>query len=234
MPRNRDRWRALCLLLLCAAPGPAAAAQERVAPAVPQRVRPIEAQLHDDLETLALESGIARLPHALPASDAELAALLTLIDEGRLTAAGKRTLARVKAELAAPAGFSLEGAGVDVALVLQPEGNWRSSERHPFRRDYARRPSLLRVPLALSFGPHVYAVVEPAWKQDPNAVSLQGQSGLNVLDLARNPLETDTHFPFRAFLSAGGDRWRFTLGRDRLSLGNAGDDNLILSSNVPF
>ena len=43
-------------------------------------------------------------------------------------------------------------------------------------------------------------------------------------------VDTDGSFPFRAFGALGGDFWNFRIGRDKLSLGSMGDDNLVVSS----
>ncbi|MBQ0166535.1 MAG: hypothetical protein KBT02_05440 [Treponema sp.] len=53
-------------------------------------------------------------------------------------------------------------------------------------------------------------------------------------NLSLNGQQIDMNFPYRAFVSFGGDSWSVEFGRDRLSWGLGKTGNLLMSDNFPY
>lgn len=201
-----------------------------------QRVRALDDPLVADVEDLLLESGSLFLSYSSPYSDAELRAALDRVDPDRLSEEGKAKLDSALAALRPDPLYVSGPLGVKAGLLVNLDLNWRSNESVPWVLDYQERPNFLSVPIELWAGNGVYGYFEPALKRDYWADNLP-LADLSVPNITSVPIDfigTDGNFPFRAFASGGGDFWNFRLGRDKLSLGGMGDDNLVVNSRTEW
>ena len=201
-----------------------------------QKIRPLNDPVYDLIETLSLEVGRPLLSSTPPVSDARIRSILKSIDPDSLSTAGKEAWALISKELAEQPLIRAPFSGFSAGLTTTPEIAWRSDENVPWMNRYEVRPPALVVPLEIWFGPSVYGYSELDLAQDPNAVAAAPGTGIgfNLADMLAQPLGIDTTFPFRAFLNAGGEWWSFTIGRDKLTLGSAGELNLTVSSSPEF
>ena len=81
--------------------------------------------------------------------------------------------------------------------------------------------------------------VANSWHSDENYTGEIGAAklGTNILGLKNlkfNLAYFDGNWPYRAFLSFGGENWNVQIGRDRLSWGPGETGNLSISDNMPW
>ena len=103
--------------------------------------------------------------------------------------------------------------------------------------------SFLNLELETYLTDHFYANfqadVANSWHSDENYTEELGISKLstNILGLKNlkfNLAFFDGNWPYRSFLSAGGNNWNIQIGRDRLSWGPGETGNLTISNNMPY
>lgn len=228
----RPRSPAAPLAALLLALGLAAAAQG----ANLQRVRALDDPLVADIEDLLVESGSLFLSYAAPYSDAELRGALDRIDPEALSDEGRAkydaALASLRPDPSLRSGLLAAKAGLKVDL----DANWRSDEALPWVLDYQERPSALSLSLEAWAGSGVYGYFGPSIKRDYWAVQskLADLSPPNFTSLPIDFVDSDGNFPFRSFAAVGGEFWSLRLGRDRLSLGSLGENNLVVSSRTEW
>jgi hypothetical protein len=201
-----------------------------------QRVRALDDPVVADIEDILVESGSLFLSYAAPYSDGELRAALDRIDPERLSEEGRAKYAAALAALRPDPGYVSGKLGAKAGLRVDLDGNYRSDEDVPWILGYQERPSFLAVPIEAWAGDGAYGYVEPALRRDYYSVNLP-VSQLSVPNYTSIPIDfigTDGNFPFRAFGVAGGDFWSLRIGRDKLSLGSMGEDNLVVSSKTEW
>lgn len=90
---------------------------------------------------------------------------------------------------------------------------------------------------------HFYALfqgtVANSWHSDDDYTEELGVSSIstNIIGLKHlkfNLAYFDGNWPYRAFLSTGGENWNIQIGRDRLSWGPGESGNLAISDNMPW
>jgi hypothetical protein len=201
-----------------------------------QRVRSLDDPVVADIEDLLVESGSLFLSYAAPYSDAELRGALDRIHPDGLSAAGRAKYDAVLAALHPDPHLRSGKLGAKAGLKVDLDANWRSNEAAPWVLDYQERPSFLALSLEGWAGDTVYGYFGPSIKRDYWAVQakLADLSPPNITSLPIDFVDTDGNFPFRSFAAAGGDFWSLRLGRDKLSLGSMGEDNLVVSSRAEW
>ena len=201
-----------------------------------QRVRALDDPIVSDLEDILAESGSLFLSYAAPYSDEELRAALDRIDPSALSAEGHVKYDRVLAALHPDPGYRSGELGAKAGLKVDLGLDWRSNESIPWVLGYQERPSFLSAPLEAWAGSRVYGFADLEIRRDYYAVNdrLSELSVPNVSSIPIDLIGTDMNFPFRAFSAAGGDYWRFSIGRDRLSLGSMGANNLVVNSRTEW
>jgi hypothetical protein len=219
----------LCAALLAlVAPSLAAQGTERNG----QRVRALDDPVVADIEDILVESGSLFLSYAAPYSDGELRAALDRVDPDKLSVEGRAKYAEALAALHPDPGYRSGELAAKAGVEVNLDGNWRSDENVPWVLGYQERPSFLSVPVEAWAGSGAYGYFEPAWRRDYYSVNLP-VSQLSVPNYTSVPIDvigSDTSFPFRSFGAAGGDFWSFRVGRDKLSLGSMGENNIIVSA----
>jgi hypothetical protein len=201
-----------------------------------QRIRPLSDPIWVDLDALLHDSGRVPLTWTLPFSDARILAEIADIDPSVLSGPGQAARIRILAALSEGHRIFSGPLGATPGVRLTPEIAWRSDRNLPWVKGYADRPPLIGLPLELGFADSVYGFSELAIAMDPTMISAMpgGGLGLNLAEIAAAPIGIDATFPFRSFGSVGGSWWNFQIGRDRISMGSAGNYNLTLSSAAEF
>ncbi len=212
-----------------------------------RRILPLSSPVYRQVDLLYLELGLAPASQARPWSQAELGSILGRIDESRLSGAGRRTLAQVERNLrrrslyaeAGPAAFN---AGLELNLEHYLHVPLSSSPPaaigdYVWTHGYEQRLPVFTVPLELWLWDSLYAAFDLTMKEEHGAVSNPGLPGIennrwNLPDPSR--FYIDLYFPFRAFVSLGGDHWDVQLGRDSLNWGNGLTGNFLLSEYADF
>ena len=176
------------------------------------------------------------LSYAAPYSDRELRAALDRVDPDRLSDEGRAKYDAALAALRPDPGYRSGRLGASASVVADLDVNWRSDESVPWVQGYQERPSFLALPLEAWAGEGVYGFSELALRRDYWSINLPvaDLSMPNVTSVPIDFIGCDGNFPFRAFGAAGGDFWSFRAGRDRLSLGSMGEDNLVVSSKTKW
>lgn len=109
--------------------------------------------------------------------------------------------------------------------------------------DETKQQSFLNLELETFATDHFYALfqgtVANSWHSDENYTDELGVSNLstNIIGLKHmkfNLAYFDGNWPYRAFLSTGGENWNIQIGRDRLSWGPGETGNLVISDNMPW
>jgi|GEM_PF-6620235 hypothetical protein len=201
-----------------------------------QRVRALDDPVVADIEDILVESGSLFLSYAAPYSDRELRAALDRIDPDRLSDQGRAKYDAALAALRPDPAYVSGKLGAKTGLKVELDGNYRSDEDVPWILGYQERPSFLALPLEAWAGGGIYGLSELALRRDYYSVNLP-VSQLSVPNYTSVPIDfigADSNFPFRAFGVAGGDFWSLRIGRDRLSLGSMGEDNLVVSSKTEW
>ena len=201
-----------------------------------QRVRSLDDPTVADIEDILIESGSVFLSYASPYSDQELRDALDRIDPQKLSEVGREKYNRARAALRPAPRYSSGDIGLNIGLEANLDANWRSDESVPWILGYQERPSFLSLPVESWAGENVYGYFEPAWRRDYYSVNLP-VSELSVSNYTSVPIDligSDVNFPFRSFGAVGGDFWRLNVGRDRLSIGSMGEDNLVVNSQTEW
>ncbi len=201
-----------------------------------QRVRALDDPVVADVEDILVESGSLFLSYAAPYSDAELRAALDRLDPDTLSEEGRAKYASALAALRPAPRYTSGQLGASASLKVDLDLNWRSDESVPWVLGYQERPSFLALPLEAWAGESFYGFSELALRRDYYSVNLP-VADLSVPNISSVPIDfigADGNFPFRAFGALGGDFWNFRVGRDKLSLGSMGEDNLVVSSKTEW
>jgi hypothetical protein len=201
-----------------------------------QRVRALDDPIVRDLEDILTESGTLFLSYAAPYSDSELHEALGRVDPDKLSDAGRIKYDRIREALKPDPGYTSGPLTARADLDAALDANYRTNEDIPWVLGYQKRPSFLDLSAQAWIGSWAYGYTSASLKRDYRAVN-DKLSELSIPNFTSLPIDfedTDGSFPFRAFGAAGGDYWNFRIGRDKLSLGSMGDDNLVVSSSVEW
>jgi hypothetical protein len=202
-----------------------------------QRVLAIDDPIVNDTQDILVEAGIPFLSYAAPYSAGELLGEINRIDIEGLSPEGMKKYERVRLALAPRPKYRTDPFGVSLAPEANLDVNWRSNEGIPWVLGYQERPSLIALPIELWGGSRFYGYFEPALRRDYYSVNLpvaELKGGVNWTSIPIDLECADMNFPFRSFGTVGGDYWSFRIGRDKLSFGGVGEDNLIVSSKAEW
>jgi len=213
----------------------------------------LESSVYRMMDALYLESGKALPSQARPWTEAEALTILARLDSETLSDAGKAAYRAIQDELDASRLYESGGFSFNASVRATPEAYLRfplskdpgaAEENYVWNHGYDERAPILDIPLEFRFGDSVFlfagatlkeerATVDSAWRTDGSFADGVLGNYSNVLFDDPNP-RLDIHFPFRAFMSAGGEHWNLQFGRDKLSWGNGNSGNLVLSDYPDF
>lgn len=217
-----------------------------------QKIYRLRSPEYETVRTLYIEQGLA-LPFATgPFSEAELRAALDRLDLGRLSAAGRRSFDRLMDRFStADASYREEDDRFvfDANVELNLEAYLHTDADNPYwEYRWERRLPLVALPLEAWVLENAYGYVnfelkknipdfriyptysrsrQYAWVDGEFEFTTEEQDPFTNVPYVVNTI--DVQFPYRAFLSFGGDRWNVQLGRDIIDWGNGRTGNLYVS-----
>lgn len=213
-----------------------------------------DSPVYGAVKALYLEQGLAAPESPRPWTLAELRTILGRIDADGLSPAGRRAYAFIRAQMDPEPVFDDGTFAFHSGARMSPEGftrielgqdGGRSPEDYSWLHGWEDRSAFLDIPMAFCFGDALAARMDMSVKEEHNTVEsglmadgLTFPSGVttnssNLVFDDPNP-RIDLHFPYRAFMGAAGPWWSLRFGRDRLSWGNGGTGNLMLSDWSDF
>jgi len=219
-----------------------------------QKLFPLESPIYRYLTNLYILQGMALPSTTGPYSQDELQRMFGRLDERAFTTQSENELFRKVENLLAERPKQVGQFSYDVGLKLNLEAyahtntddfnseqdwSYNYTNRKPFGNlTFETWPSdhfysYFEISLMNNFGKVSGSDDNPNAKPNP----LYGESVLttNIVMVPPNGLPNiDLNFPYRAFVSAGGDNWNIQVGRDKISWGAGKSGNLSVSDNMPY
>ncbi len=198
-----------------------------------QRIIPLSSPIYGEMDRLYLLAGKSRPSTSRPWSAEEAGMLLAGIREQGLSAAGEKSLSIVKAEITSGNGKTGEKkAAFRVTKKINIEGYYKTNDdREEWEHGYEEREPLLSIPVEGWFFTNLYSTLDLTMKEEYAVI--EGEED-NYLNIPSSLTEFDWYFPFRAFISLGGENWNIEAGRDQASWGAGTTGNLMLSDYSEF
>ena len=228
-----------------------------------QKIYPTTSDEYKAIMYLYIAQGHSLPSTTGPWSADELAQMLEVLDYNALNDVQKATYDTVKASVYArpkadwnKVGFNFNGSfNLEGYIHTNTDGPARTahSNGHDITEKafqgnhwvYSEKDQLptLNFELESFVTDHFYALfqgtVANSWHSDSNYTEELGVSKIstNILGLKNlkfNLAYFDGNWPYRGFLSAGGENWNIQVGRDRLSWGPGETGNMTISDNMPW
>lgn len=204
------------------------------------RIYPVDHEIHELLAFVRGEVGLSEPWGTRRLTSEGVHRLLEAVDRGELSGAGSVSYDLIRefvheAPLASDASGFRFGGEAHVAVQAYLNSAELPEAGDPYRwwqLDYAGREPIVALPLEAAFGRIAYGRLDFELRDDPLATErpdLLPATGYRTnvpvsLDAVNN------HFPFRAFLIAGGQSAAIEIGRDALRWGPSETTSLSLSS----
>ena len=209
-----------------------------------QKIYAVDDPVHSYISDLYVLEGRSLPSTAGPWSGAELEAMLAVFDG--------QTLTGISAELydsaCAILGKDKAASVVRVGVKADEEMYIHTSTSNPYFlgrdnwvRGWGEQEQFLRLWTDERVGKGLYGYFEFSWgvardwRDGDDTSRIFGDSMLwtNTPFLMQNNLaQFNMDFPYRAFMSAGGEHWSLQVGRDRLSWGNGKTGNFVIDSHL--
>jgi len=196
-----------------------------------QRIIPLSSPLYREIDRLYLLAGKSRPSLSRPWSADEAKKAFEVLPDNFLDSVSD-SAALIKREIE----FGIEKTGEKKsALKISPEINIEghiktNDDRKEWEHGYEKRPPLLHIPFEGWFFTSLFMDIELAIKEEYAVVNLTD----NYLNIPVGLSEIDWYFPFRAFISFGGEHWNIQIGRDKTSWGAGLISNMIISDYSDF
>jgi len=192
-----------------------------------QRIIPLSSPLYREIDRLYLLAGKSRPSLSRPWSADEAKKIMEALPESMLDSVSEVSADVIKREIE----FGSEKTGTKKAsLKISPEINIEgyykvNDDRKEWAHGYEERQPLFSVPFESWFFTSLYMDLEIELRQEYQVVN----STDNYTNIIPNPYDLDWHFPFRAFMSVGGEHWNIQAGRDKASWGAGITSNMLIS-----
>ncbi|NQT57490.1 MAG: hypothetical protein HQ557_00765 [Bacteroidetes bacterium] len=213
-----------------------------------QKIAPTDSILYREISTLYVSVGMGLPSSSGPWSFSELRIMMDSIDQEKLSSKAKILYQKILGELAKEEQvFTGENSlWFGGNITLSPEIYIHTNEESTFGEDeewaysYALRNPILSVPLMIGFEDAVYGetLMEirnnrfyPGTDSSSQFFSPVFTTNIIFDDSLSN---LDTSFPWRAYVSTGGELWNVQFGRDKLAWGNGVTGNLMLDDHLDF
>ena len=225
-----------------------------------QKIYSVDSGVYDAMETLYILAGQSLPSSSGPWSEAELQTMLARIDKASLSDAAQKYYDYVAAMITSEPKLQYDdNLGMEFGLDLALEGYYHTNQEFDDYNDwfhsYTDRAKFLDFTFETWPTEHFYGYFELSLSNCIGYDVSKGGKGATANLLYANGLNTnlpvvnallfskpsngniladfDWTFPYRAFVSAGGEHWNFMVGRDKLSWGNGETGNLMLSDSFP-
>ena len=221
-----------------------ASAGDRLTAGNSQKIYAVDDPVHTYISNLYVLEGRSLPSTAGPWSGAELDAMLSVFDGDALTGMSAELYERASAILGRESSASV----IRVGVKANEEMYIHTASSDPFFlgrdnwvRGWGEQNQFLRLWTDNRVGSILYGYFEFSWGvskdwRDGNDTSrIFGDSVLwtNTPFLMQNNLaQFNMDFPYRAFISAGGEHWSLQVGRDRLTWGNGKTGNFVIDRHL--
>ncbi|MCA1754615.1 MAG: hypothetical protein LC641_07960 [Spirochaeta sp.] len=219
------------------------------------KIIPVNDSLYRSIDLLYNEAGLALPSGSRPWSIDEWNHVLLRLEthqdrEARsLSAAGRDTVERIRQRLAderqyrAVRGDSYQ-ADISAAVALEAYGHTNTDD-FPVEADwvygYTDRAAAATVALEMELHNWFYLYTDVAYRKNRYAYEESTDSATSE-PLYNKHLTTNLHLldqvafetPYRAFASAGGDRWNLTFGRESVRWGHGRSGNFVLNDHLDY
>ena len=181
-----------------------------------------------------------------PYSGAELKAMMEKVDVDTLSDYQKQLYDNIMNILDSDAAEPVFKAQLEVDAEAYINSNTTSKyfqTRDNWVRGWADQNQFLNINTEEHIGVNFYGFfdfsigVAKDWKSGSDTSRKFGDSVLwtNIpFVLANDMKQLDFNFPLRAFVSAGGENWTFTIGRDKLNWGNGKTGNFVIGDHIKY
>ncbi len=245
---------ALVAALVTALP-PALAAGTEGGPDNHAKIIPLGDPLYRSIDLLYNEAGLAPPSGSRPWSIDEWNRVLSRLEahQGAVSAplslAGRTTLERIRQRLEDERNYrTVRGetyqADISLAVALEAYGH-ANKDDFPDERDwvygYTERAAAAALALEMELHTWLYLYTDVEYRKNRYAYEKKTDSATSE-PLYNKHLTTNLHLldhvafetPYRAFASAGGDRWNLTFGRDSVRWGHGRSGNFVLNDHLDY
>jgi hypothetical protein len=226
----------ILLLLICA--GSTLSGQNQ------QTILDSQTELYRGISYLYAEQGMAPPSNSAPWSIAELSTMLNNVQLHSLTKEGKALYNIIKEKLFAQPRFQykdLVGLESSIAYNLEfylHQNNTQFMKEQDWNYRWTDRQPIISIPFGTTADKAFYAYIELTIMQrlldsasDPAGIY---QNIIHSNNYLTDFFQLDLNWPYRAFVSAGGERWNIQFGRERINWGHGHTGNLLVSDHQPF
>jgi hypothetical protein len=202
-----------------------------------QRIIPLSSPVYTELDRLYLLAGKSRPSAARPWSADEAQKIFEALPDRRYdeetTGTENASTAIVKSEILSGAENTGPGrAAGRVTKNINLEGHFKTnSGRKEWEHGYEERKPLVYIPFEGWFFKNLYSTFDLTIREEYAAIT---GSDDNYTNIPSAPTDLDWYFPFRAFISVGGEHWNIQAGRDKASWGSGVTGNMLLSDYSDF
>ena len=192
-------------------------------------------EVYSITQSILLEQGLAPPVSSKPWTANELANILSQVNPHTLSDAGKRSYEHLQSRMSNPRVYD-SGTGAIFSTGIQAifETYLHTDEDNfSWEYGYEERAPFLTIPFELWLFDIFYADLEFTAKEAHKTV---GNPDIppNWSNIPDTLYYLDSYFPFRAFISIGGDHWWLQFGRDSVDWGNGNTGNLLISDYSDF
>ncbi len=211
-----------------------------------QKIYSVDDTIWQKIADLYLLTGRSLPSTTGPYSGAELKAMVEKVDVDELSDYQKQLYSNIMAILDEDAAAPVFKAELEVDVEAYINSNSDSEyfqTRDNWVRGWADQKQFLNINTEEHVGANFYGFFDFSlgtakdWKSNENTDRKFGDSLLwtNIpFVLANDMKQLDFNFPLRAFVSAGGEHWTFTVGRDKLSWGNGTTGNFVVGDHLKY
>ncbi|MFA6646982.1 MAG: hypothetical protein WCS59_07760 [Sphaerochaetaceae bacterium] len=219
-----------------------------------QKIFPLDNSIYRYITNLYILQGMALPSTAAPYSQDELRRMFDKVDRTTLATPVELELydqvATFLGEKPKQIGALGYDIGLDVALEAYAHTNTTDFiSESDWSYGYNNRKPLLNLNFETWPTDHFYSYFELSVmnnfgfavgpgkipNEKPNPLYGKSQLTTNIIMIPPNVLhDVDLNFPYRAFVSVGGDHWSMQVGRDKISWGAGKSGNISVSNNMPY
>lgn len=228
-----------------------------------QRIIAVDSPVYKAMENLYIMVGKALPSSSGPWSENEMALMLSRIDRKSLNDTGKKYYDYINSMVASKPKLQYnDNLGISFGANFNLEGYLHTNKEFEDEEDwfhgFTSRKPFFQFTYETWATDHFYGYFEATFQHnygynvglaDEGRKNLLYKNTFNINIPILNAVlfsmpkddEGDDHlladfdwtFPYRAFVSFGGDNWNFMVGRDKLSWGSGETGNMMLSSSFP-
>ena len=198
-----------------------------------QRIIPLSSSLYEEIDRLYILQGLAHPSTARPWSLDEALLSISRLSLKNLSSAESASMEIINSELAEKIDGGEKGKfAYSISGEMNIEAYYKvNDKREEWEHGFEERKPFLYIPMELWFNENLYSTLDVTLKEEYRAVT---ELDNNYTGIPSNPVQFDWYFPFRAFISLGGENWNIQFGRDQADWGMGETGNLLLSDYSDF